>query len=132
MTENRPAAEAHPATPIRDGDFYARRALARVAAASVEQPKPAEIKAPRIRHYTFGTTRPLAPPLPAEPLRLTRSEIEAALVGSFTYTPHKEQIIDRILLQTARMDQCLPGSDAQRAHQQTIMRELRMLGLYPV
>jgi hypothetical protein len=87
--------------------------------------------APKIRHYTFGTTRPLAAPLPAEPLRLTRSEIEAALVGSFTYTPHREEIIDRILLETARMDQCLPGSDAQRAHQQTIMRELRMLGLYP-
>jgi hypothetical protein len=123
--------EAHPAAPIRDGDFYARRALARVAAASVERPK--EIKAPRIAHYgPFGSVRPLAAPLPAEPLRLTRSEIEAALVGSFTYTPHREEIIDRILLATARMDQCLPGSYEFNTHHQTIMRELRMLGLYPV
>jgi hypothetical protein len=95
-------------------------------------PEPAQIVAPRIAHYPAGQTRPLAAPLPAEPLRLTRAEITAALVGSFTYHPNQEAVVDQILLETARLDQHAPGSDEFRTHHQTIMRLLRVLGLYPV
>jgi hypothetical protein len=47
-------------------------------------------------------------------------------------TPGDEGLASgEILLATARLDQHPHGSDEFRAHQQTIMRELRMLGLYP-
>jgi hypothetical protein len=68
-------------------------------------PVPAVLREPppRLQHYPAGTTRPVTAPLPAEPLRVTRSEIEAALVGSFTYNPHREEIVDRIIFSWLRV-----------------------------
>jgi hypothetical protein len=126
MIEPRP----RPAAVLHGPDHFRNQRVPASPPAPIAAPPPPP--APKIRHYTFGTTRPIAAPLPPEPLRLTRSEIEAALVGSFTYTPHREEIIDRILLATARLDQYRPGSDEFRADHETVMRELRMLGLYPV
>jgi hypothetical protein len=63
---------------------------------------------------------------------VTREEIEAALVGSFTYNPASEEIIDRIVLETSRMDQYPEGSFMFKQHQETIRRLLREVGLYPV
>jgi hypothetical protein len=90
------------------------------------------IEPTKIRHYAAGTTRPIVATLPPEPIRVTRSEIEAALVGSFTYNPHKDEIIERVVLETARMDQYPDGSVMFKQHQETILRSLRELGLYPV
>ena len=56
----------------------------------------------RLHHYP---ARPVTAPLPAEPLRVTRAEIEAALVGSFTNHPHAAEIVDRIMLEQSKMDQ---------------------------
>ena len=84
---------------------------------------------PRLQHCT---TRPVAQPLPAEPIRVTRSEIEAAQAGGHTYNPHAAEIIDRVLLEQSRMDQHSAGSEPFRAHHETIMRLLRQISLYPV
>jgi hypothetical protein len=87
----------------------------------------------KIRHYAAGTTRPIVATAPAHPIRVTRSEIEAALGGStVTYNPAADEIIDRIVLETSRMDQYPSGSVMFNAHAETIRRLLRELGLYPV
>jgi hypothetical protein len=107
------------------------RLSGRAVPAATPPPKPIG-EAPKIAHYPVGRTRPIIAPLPSEPIRVTRAGIEAALVGSFTYNPHTEEIIDRIALETAQMDQHPPCSDPFREHEQTILRLLRQLGPYPM
>jgi hypothetical protein len=91
-----------------------------------------QIEAPKIRHYANGTMRPIVATLPTEPIRVTRSEIEAALRGSNNGNPHTPEIVERIVLETSRMDQHPEGSFMFKQHAETIRRSLRELGLYPV
>jgi hypothetical protein len=89
-----------------------------------------QIKPPQVAHFA-GPHRPSVT-WPAAPVRLSRGEIETALRGSNTYNPHTEEIVDRILLEIQRMDGFAEGSPPFKTHQETAMRLLREIGLYPV
>jgi hypothetical protein len=125
MTEIRPAAVRH------DAEYYRAQRVPSPAAPIGEQPKPAEIKPPRVAHFA-GPHRPIVTTSPATPIRLTRGEIERALEKSFTYHPNQQEIVDRILLETSRMDGFAENSPPFREHHETILRLLREIGLYPL
>jgi hypothetical protein len=92
---------------------------------------PAQIKAPQIAHFV-GPHRPRVAPPPATAIRLSRAEIEAALVGKNNINPHTEEIIDRIVLEMSRMDGFAENTPPFREHHETALRLLRELGLYPL
>jgi hypothetical protein len=108
MTENRPVAAPHGPGYFRD---YGRAPVQPIG----EKEKPVQqIKPPQIKHFAAGGMRPIASPLPATPIRVTREEIEAALHGPHvSYNSASEEIIDRILLEVERMDGAAPVAAAR-------------------
>jgi hypothetical protein len=124
VTETRPTAVRH------DAEFY-RSQRAPASSPEPTAAKPEEIKPPQIAHYV-GPHRPAIATLSTAPIRVTRQEIEAALVNTKTYNPHTEDVVDRIVLETSRLDQEAAGTPEFNARAETIRRLLRELGLYPL